>query len=267
MPGVGATTLQRPTITPIRFITAIPILLLCYAVYPAGVYWGRRSIITRTPLASSLALSGRRGVIGSGGPIHDADFWHGAEAVQKWSSRTTSGRENTRTMIDVGNSSGSSVRVSATGRGASSGSPTSLEFPLEAGDRVQVQRDPYQAVGLILFGENPRENVEAPCAVIDRDRKVAVRRAGSGCDCLAQALDRRQRIDRAAAEGFGKRRLAAGVVRAALGHDRIATGDKSHADAIVAPLAQIKKGVVARRLCRPVGDDSPGGARGSVENG
>ncbi len=130
---------------------------------------------------------------------------------------------------------------------------------------MQAQRDPNQPVGLILFGENPRENVEPPRAVIDRDRKVAVRRAGSGRDCLAQALHRRQRVDRAAAEGFGKRRLAAGVVRAALGHDRIATGDKSHADAIVAPLAQVKKGVVARRLCRPVGDDSPGGARGSVE--
>src|SRR5215472_4609391 len=68
----------------------------------------------------------------------------------------------------------------------------------------------------------------------------------------AQALERRQRVDRIPSECLGERRLLTAVVGTTLGNCRADTLDELHADPLVAALSQIVDRQIARWFGAPV---------------
>src|SRR6516165_4071711 len=173
-------------------------------------------------------------------------FYRGQPSAEphKCTNWTTSGIKNTGTVIDSGIIRPSSVTKRSTFRGASSGSPSSLDSPLNPAIARRVSSTRRVPSLASFFGRIwPRMSQRS-----------------------ADTLERRHWIDRVAAELLGERRLAAGVVRAALGDDGTAAGDEAHADVAVATFPQIVNGIVMGWLGRPVGGEASLGYTGSAQS-
>ena len=160
----------------------------------------------------------------------------------------------------------SSVTNRSTFRGASSGSPSSLELAFEPRNRAQCQLDAEGALARIFFRQDMAEDVETPRAVIDRDRERTICRAPRRAQRIADTLERRDRIDRVAAKFLGERRFAAGVVRATLGDNRTGAGNEAHADVAVAAFPQIVNRIVMGGLGWTVGGEPSFGYTGSAKS-
>ena len=123
-----------------------------------------------------------------------------------------------RPRSETGSSAASSVNASSTGRGAESGSPSSLDFPFEAGDGMEREAEPDQVVRRARGDDlTATSNRRAPSKTGTMNWRSAAR---STCSSWRMATSADQRVECVATKRCREQRLVAGVRRAALRRSR-----------------------------------------------